>query len=108
MSVQDSATGDFAYFLHVGSQTNSQTQLYESASPTALQSVSTPNILSCDHARSFWVDWKNGIFSFGTGTVQGLYTHLSHPIPTINSVGLANKHESGAFWLVYKNAGGLH
>ena len=103
--VQEGLGGDFTYFLHIGSGDNQITELYEGGTATALVTIQTASILSCDHLRSYWIDWESGTFKFGLGSTKGLSTILSYPIDTVASVGLATDHVNGALWQIYKNAG---
>lgn len=59
----------FTYELVIGAQDNTETMLYSAVGGNLLKSAMTPQILSCDTVRLFWLSWRNGQISFGKGIV---------------------------------------
>ena len=41
-----------------------------------LKIVDTPNILSCDEARKFWISWKDNTFTVGEGEITLCYYEI--------------------------------
>ncbi len=57
----------------------------------------SPGILNCDTTHYFWLTWKGGIISIGSGLTPGVSTILSyddsqHDPYSINVMGVTNNH----------------
>ena len=66
------------YFVKIGTRNNTATEIMEKFVDQEGTVVDTPNILSCDETRMFWVRWGDGVVSMGAGSVVGKDTVISH------------------------------
>lgn len=57
--------------LFIGTDSNSRTKFLPNRQAPGTNEVSeeTPNILSCDTFRDFWMSWDGKYFEFGKGTI---------------------------------------
>ena len=68
----------------------------------------TPNILSCDEMRQFWVSYEMGLLQLGTGDV---YTHdllswYSQGMSPLQRISIATDNKKG-LWEVAQDLGRL-
>ena len=80
------------YEVVIGGWTNTKSVIRRARQGKIEVEAQTPDILSCDLARYFWVTWEDGVIQMGTGGVllQGTILTFTDPEPyTVNSVTLA-------------------
>ncbi len=53
--------GDFEYFIDIGVQNNTVTQISHGFEFPPVASRSTPGILDCTQPRSFWIQWGGSL-----------------------------------------------
>ena len=51
------------------------------------EDIDTPEILSCDEFRTFWISWDNGLIAIGTGAWVGYTEFISWQDPEPDGVG---------------------
>lgn len=59
----------YTYELVIGATDNTETILRSSVGGAVLKSVYTSQILDCNAVRLFWVNWRDGMMSFGKGII---------------------------------------
>ena len=69
-----------------------------------LSQVSTPDIMSANEYRQFWISWTGGVIRVGTGWVidSNIFMQYLDPSPTpVNFVSVCGRYEEGPLPLYY-------
>ena len=64
--------------------------------------ASTPNILSCNEVRYFWIRWANGYIEVGKGMTVGVDHFMAYQRgypPEVNYFGLAGQEDTNRYWV---------
>ena len=68
----------------------------------------TPDIVSCNEWRPFWMTWSEGGIYFGKGRTVGsqeLFRMTTEKVGNISGIALRSGHKDGAHWEFLKSQG---
>lgn len=94
--------------VYIGTQNNTKSGVRTGFSANPIAEVQTTGILNCDNELTFWVAWGGGSRRrFGRGTIVDINVVLSWEGNSnlVTSIGFANAHQQGAFYMIRKNIG---
>ena len=94
----------------IGALDNTMIAIRERVGGSVVSFISLISVLRCNSFSGFWISWKNGILSVGTGTVVGK-TSLVHWQPssssTLNIKAISFASDAGQIlhWHIHKQHG---
>ena len=92
-----------SYEFAIGEKSNFKSSIKDGASGIALCTNVTPNILSADDFRTFWISWSENALRIGKGDVRNKDTFISMGIPkdknyTIKCLAVSTGPGSNGVW----------
>ena len=92
----------FHFLFITGGWSNTKSVIRDGKQGAEKFSAETPNILSCNESRAFWLSWAGGNIEMGTGDVPGgsvsiLSWQDSTPRP-VNAISVTSGWGAAATW----------
>ena len=75
--LDDLLSGESVYEIEIGGSNNQMTSIRNKRNVNPVAEIETPDILSCDEHRPFWISWLNFRVSVGHGYYPGVRSIIS-------------------------------